>query len=296
MSEKDTVAAVAAPVTVRQLLDGLRALGIRRGDTLICHSSMSRIGWVCGREAAVVEALVRAVGPLGVLVMPAHSSDNSEPSDWSNPPVPESWFATIRDNMPAFERHRTPTRAMGRIPECFRLWPGTRRSAHPHVSWCARGPWAAWLLRGHRAGKACFGPESPVGRLYRRNAKILLLGVGYDNCTALHLAEALAPNIQEISVGAAVRRGGRRRWLRWQEKVFDSDRFPQIGEAYEQAGGTVVKGKLGAADCTVVSVRPLVDFGVQWLTEHPPEPETVEPAARSEGDTETGTPEGTPGE
>ncbi len=271
MAEKDTIAAVPKPVTGAELLSGLRALGIRRGDTVIVHSAMSKIGWVCGREAAVVGALIAAVGPSGTLVMPAHSGDNSEPSDWGNPPVPKDWFPVIRDTMPAYDRRVTPSRCMGRIAECFRTWPGTRRSAHPHVSWCARGPFARWLLRGHTYGKPCFGAGSPVGRLYRRNAKILLLGVGYDNCTALHMAEALCPRTPLTDAGAAVKTRGGRRWEAWREIEMDSDRFPQIGEAYERGGGEMVTGKLGAADCKVVRVKPLVDFGLAWLNEHPPE-------------------------
>jgi len=273
MPELDTIALVETPVTEADLLAGLRTLGICAGDTLIVHSSMSRLGWVCGREAAVVNALIRAVGRNGTLVMPAHSGDNSEPSDWCNPPVPQSWFQTIRDTMPAYNRRVTPTRSMGRIAECFRTYPGTRRSAHPHVSWCARGPFAWWLLRGHTLGKPCFGTQSPLGRLYRRNAKVLLLGVGYGNCTALHMAETLCPDTPKMRVAAAVKAHGRRVWKSWEEIVFDSDRFPALGEAYEQAGGTVTAGLLGAAPCKVVRVKPLVDFGVTWLKEHPPEPD-----------------------
>jgi len=267
MPELDAVSAVSAPVTESGLLSGLAALGIRKGDTLIVHSSMSKIGWVCGRETAVVRALLRAVGRFGMLVMPAHSSDNSEPSDWCNPPVPESWFAAIRETMPAYDRRVTPTRCMGRIAECFRAYPGTRRSAHPHVSWCARGPGARWLLRGHVYGKPCFGMGSPLGRLYRHNAKILLLGVGYDNCTTLHLAESLYAGTPQQSAGAAVKVHSRRRWKTWQDIELNSDRFPALGEAYEQSGGEVVRGTLGAADCKVLRARPLVDFGLRWLTE-----------------------------
>jgi len=271
--EKDAVAAVDTPATRESLLSGLRALGVRRGDTLIVHSAMSRVGWVCGREAAVVQALLDAVGRTGTLVMPAHSGDDSEPSDWSKPPVPESWFSTIRASMPAFDRRVTPTRSMGRIAECFRSYPGTRRSAHPHVSWCAHGPAARWLLRGHTYDKPCFGAASPLGRLYRRNAKILLLGVGYDNCTTLHLAETLCEKTPKTTLGAAVSVRGRRRWVTWKDIEFDSDRFPAIGEAYEQGGGEVVKGRLGAADCRVLRARPLVDFGLGWLNDHPAEEE-----------------------
>ncbi|MCE5344458.1 MAG: AAC(3) family N-acetyltransferase [Eubacteriales bacterium] len=268
MSEKDAIAAVPAPVTQVSLLSGLRALGIRRGDTLIVHSAMSKLGWICGKEEAVVRALLAAVGRTGTLVMPAHSGDNSEPADWANPPVPPSWFEIIRESTPAYDRRVTPTRGMGRIAECFRKTPGTRRSAHPQVSWCARGPGAAWLLRGHTYRKPCFGMGSPLGRLYRRNAKILLLGVGYDNCTALHLAEVLYPGTKQTEVGAAVRVHGQRRWVRWREIEMDSERFPRIGEAYEKNSGEAVTGRLGAADCMVLRVRSLVDFGLDWLTKH----------------------------
>lgn len=264
---------VGEPVTKQTLLAGLYKLGIRPGDTLIVHSAMSKLGWVCGREVTVVQALVEAVGRTGTVVMPAHSGDNSEPSDWSNPPVPESWFAPIRETMPAYDRRVTPTRAMGRIAECFRAWPGTRRSAHPHVSWCAHGPGAALLLRGHTFDKPCFGPASPLGRLYRRNAKILLIGVGYDNCTSLHMAETLYPETPKMKIGAAVRVHGKRRWETWEEIEFDSDRFPEIGRDYERDGGETVTGKLGAADCKLLRIKPLVDYGVKWLAEHPVQPE-----------------------
>ena len=278
MPELDTITAAKHPMTVGVLVTQLRALGIRPGDTLIVHTAMSRIGWVCGREPAVVEALMRAVGLTGTLVMPAHSGDNSEPSDWGNPPVPDDWYPIIRQTMPAYNRRVTPTRCMGRVAECFRTWPGTRRSAHPHVSWCARGPFAALLLRGHRWNRPAFGMQSPLGRLYRRNAKVLLLGVGYGNCTALHMAETLCPDTPKMRVAAAVKAHGRRVWKSWEDVVFDSDRFPALGEAYEQAGGTVTAGLLGAAPCKVVRVKPLVDFGVTWLKEHPPEPDAQQAA------------------
>ena len=265
MPELDTIQTAASPLTEARLLGDLRALGIVRGDTLIVHTAMSKLGWVCGREVAVVRALICAVGATGLLVMPAHSGDNSEPSDWQNPPVPESWFAAIRDTMPAYDRHVTPSRMMGRVAECFRTYPGMRRSAHPHVSWCARGWGAAWLLRGHRFNRPCFGLQSPIGRLYRRNAKVLLLGVGYDNCTALHFAENLYAGTPRQTVGAAVRVRGKRIWQSWQEIEMDSDRFPQIGAEYELAGGEAVTGKVGNADCKVVRVKPLIDFGRAWL-------------------------------
>ncbi len=271
MPEQDAIALSSAPVTEESILRDLRALGVQRGDTLIVHTAMSKLGWVCGREPAIVRALLRAVGPFGLLVVPTHSGDNSEPSHWQHPPVPENWFAPVRENMPAYDRRVTPSRGVGRIPECVRTYPGARRSAHPHVSWAAKGWMAAWVLRGHTWRKPCFGMASPLGRFYRRGAKTLLLGVGYDNCTSLHLAEALCPATARKTSGAAVREHGVRRWVSWEDIEFDSDRFPQIGLAYEQAGGVVTQGRIGHAECKLVPIRPLVDFGVQWLAEHPAE-------------------------
>ncbi len=283
MPEKDTIAAVSAPVTENSILADLRAMGVRRGETLIVHSAMSKLGWVCGREATVIRALLRAVGPFGTIVMPAHSGDNSEPSKWSNPPVPESWFAIVRDSMPGFDRRVTATRAIGQVAETFRRYPGTKRSAHPNVSWAMHGPFAAWRLRGHTAGRPCFGMKSPLGRLYRQNARTLLIGVGYGNCTSLHLAEAVSENTPQTTLGAAVKTLGGRKWKTWQDIDFDSDRFPQIGEAYEASGGVVTVGKIGAADCKLLHIAPLVDFGIKWMREHPATAE-AEGEAKAEGE------------
>lgn len=81
---------VPGPLQTRaSLAAALRDLGVRPGETLLAHTSLSSLGWVCGGPVALVQALLDAVGPDGTLTVPTHSGDNSDPAGWSAPPVPE---------------------------------------------------------------------------------------------------------------------------------------------------------------------------------------------------------------
>ena len=84
---------------------------------------------------------------------------------------------------PAYRAEVSPTRGMGKIAELFRSYPGTVRSDHPQVSFTANGKQSAEITKNHPLTPQ-FGMDSPLGALYRLNAKILLLGVGYGNCTS----------------------------------------------------------------------------------------------------------------
>src|SRR5512137_1004372 len=120
MTEADAIArSTRGPVTVSSLKTDLAALGVTPGMVLLVHSSLSALGWVCGGAQAVIQALTELLGPAGTLVMPAHSGGLGDPAQWRNPPVPESWWQTILDEMPPFDPALTPTRSMGVIAETF---------------------------------------------------------------------------------------------------------------------------------------------------------------------------------
>ena len=101
MPEGQVVRKTKTLATVESLRDDFEALGIEKGMVLLVHSSLSALGWVCGGAVAVIIALQEVLGETGTLVMPTHSTDLSDPSQWENPPVPESWWQTIRETMPA---------------------------------------------------------------------------------------------------------------------------------------------------------------------------------------------------
>jgi aminoglycoside 3-N-acetyltransferase len=59
-------------VTEKDIAAGLRDLGLRRGDAVEVHSSLSSFGWVKGSATTVIEALMQVVSEEGALVMSAY--------------------------------------------------------------------------------------------------------------------------------------------------------------------------------------------------------------------------------
>ncbi|TWU00080.1 SPBc2 prophage-derived aminoglycoside N(3')-acetyltransferase-like protein YokD [Botrimarina colliarenosi] len=268
MSEADAIARSAdrGPATVATLVEDLRALGATEGQTLIVHTSLSRLGWVAGGPVAVIEALITVLGDAGTLVMPTHTTGLTDPSGWSNPPVPESWWEAIRAAMPVFDPATTPADKMGAVAEAFRRYPDTARSNHPVASFAARGPLAGSITAPHPLEDA-FGDGSPLGRLYAHQASILLLGVGHDNNTSLHLAEARSSD-RWRDQGSPIFEGGRRIWRTYRERHHDSDGFATIAKSYAAEGGWFREGRIGSGWASLYPVRALVDFATGWMVKN----------------------------
>src|SRR5438270_11615508 len=232
MSEQDAVDNAPLPRTRQSLANDLRVLGVEAGMTLIMHSSLKSLGWVCGGPVAVLQALMDVVTPLGTIVVPTQTGDYSDPAQWQHPPVPESWWQIIYDTMPAFDARITPTRHMGIIVETFRSWPSVLRSDHPTVSFAAWGRYAEHIITGHSLEYG-LGEDSPLARIYDLDGWVLLLGVGYDSNTSMHLAEYRVPGFEEIVLGAPLFENGQRVWKRYRDIEIVSDIFAEIGDDFE---------------------------------------------------------------
>jgi aminoglycoside 3-N-acetyltransferase len=251
------------PTTRRSLAAQLRALGLAAGDVVLVHSSLRQVGWVVGGPVAVVQAIGDVVGPGGTIVVPTQVSEHSDPAEWRHPPVPEAWWPVIRAEMPGFDPLVTPSQRMGIVAETLRTWPGARRSSHPAVSFAALGAEADEIVRRHPLDHG-LGDASPLGELYRRGARVLLIGVGYDRNTSFHLAQYRTPDRAEVAASAPVLERGRQLWKTYREIDFDTDAFPSIGGAFEGAGH-VRTGLVGRATARLFSLPAAVEFAVAWL-------------------------------
>lgn len=264
LSEQSVIQLTQNMNTVDTIHNDLLKLGVKACDILLVHSSLSSIGWVCGAAQAVIMALREVLNENGTLIMPAHSGAISDPAEWENPPVPKEWLQPIYDSMPAFDVNLTQSRGMGSVAELFRTLPQVYRSNHPQVSFASQGKFAKDITSNHKLTPQ-FGMDSPLGKMYNLNAKVLLLGVGYDSCTCFHLAEALNKKMPTTKMGAAIIEDNKRIWKWFEDFDYNSDDdFKQIGKAFE-ATNNVITGNVGNAQCKLFPMKIGVDFANQWL-------------------------------
>ncbi|MGH3745164.1 MAG: aminoglycoside N(3)-acetyltransferase [Mycobacteriales bacterium] len=257
-----------ALVTRSSLVTDLQALGLGWGNVVCVHASLRALGQVCGGPVAVVQALLDVVGRHGTVVVPTHTPGNSEPSRWSRPAVPAEWWPRIRAEMPGFHPRMTPSEHMGVVAELVRTWPGAKRSDHPQLSFAAVGDRAEELTARHRLAPG-FGDGTPMGRLTAAGGRVLLLGVGYDSASVLHVAEQRTGRATTVEHGAATQGEGNRRWVTWTDLDHDADDFAALGASFEITGAVSV-GRVGAGVARLFRAADAVAFGERWLTEHRP--------------------------
>lgn len=267
MAEKNMVDRSVAPLTVTSLTDQLRSCGLAEGQTVLVHMAMSKLGWIIGGAEAVILALLAAIGESGTIMMPAYSR-GIEPSNAQNPPIPEKWWQTIRDHTPAYNPLTTPTSEIGVVPELFRTWPGTVRSAHPAFSLTARGPNAGYLVADHALNELA-GDRSPFGRLYELDGHVLLLGVEHGDNSSLHLAEFRVnfPGKRNEPTGSAMLVNGQRQWVTYEVAEESPEDFGEIGGAFDAAHQVVV-WQINDAPVRFFRQRLVVDFAVEWIKVH----------------------------
>ncbi len=167
-ADSKTGGASGAPLRLPDLVRDLISLGVRPGDLLMVHSSLRSIGLVEGGPETVVDALLQALGPQGTLVVPTFT------------------YPTAGDSKFVFDPVHTPSQ-MGAISEAARRRPQAHRSIHLAHSIAAIGPLAETIATA--GGASGWDVDSPMRQVFDRNGRYLLLGVPYQNLTAMHLCE-----------------------------------------------------------------------------------------------------------
>lgn len=162
-------------ITKKDLIDQFRKIGIKEGDVLLVHASLSKIGFVENGAADVVNALLETVGLDGHLLMPNSPNDSFQ-------------LEYIR-SLDVFDVEHSVSK-LGAISEYFRLLPDAVRSAHPTEPVSCIGPDAEYFVGHHFGNLTAYDENSTFYRVSERKGKILYLGVTLDNAgTNLHTLE-----------------------------------------------------------------------------------------------------------
>jgi aminoglycoside N3'-acetyltransferase len=222
------------PDLVRQLVDP----GIEPGGVLLVHTAFSRVGAVAGGPDGLIAALLTVLGPEGTLVMPS-MCDN--------------------DDLP-FDRNSASCRALGVVADRFWRMPGVLRSDNPHA-FAAHGPLASRVTTPHPV-EIPHGIDSPPGRVYELDGQVLLIGVGHDTNTTVHVAEHLAGVRYRVLKYATVMEDGRPRRYEYGETDHCCERFALLDD---WLGARQRRGLVGRAEVRLARSRDIVDAALACL-------------------------------
>jgi aminoglycoside 3-N-acetyltransferase len=222
----------------------LEHIGVPRDCILVVHSSIAKLSRQGLRAEAMVEALLAYLNK-GTLVMPTMT------------------WRTVTPEHPFWDELETPSHT-GVLSEVFRTRYASARSIHPTHSAAAHGPQAGALLERHHHDDTPVSANSPYGLMRNHAAYVLMLGVGLETCTAIHLPEeTIAPGVYLRPAEQAERYECRDRYgvvhkvrtrRHWR---LDRD-FPKFGPPLERRG-LMHAGEVLGCRYSVVALRDLLD-------------------------------------
>lgn len=218
----------------------LLALGVQAGGVLVVHTAFSRVGPVEEGPRGLIEALRSALCAEGTLVMPSMSDDDEVP----------------------FDAAATPCAGMGIVADTFWRMPGVLRSDSPHA-FAAIGPKAAQITAAHSLDVP-HGLDSPVGRVYEFDGQVLLLGIGHDANTTVHLAENMAGMRYLRPKHLTVLREGAPARYEYEELDHCCENFAKLDEWLEEKGQQR-RGSVGHAEARLMRSRDVVETALLRL-------------------------------
>ena len=178
----------------------LRSLGLKEGDTVMVHSSVSGLGHIRGGANAIIDAFLNVIGENGTLMAPAFTR-------------PYMYFEGAHQrqrNFRPFHPDNIDGISTGTLPKVMLREYGAKRSAHATHSWCAIGKNAEYCVGSHRLLDSPCGDNNPMEKALELGGKIVFFGCGVSSNTFIHYLEDRAnSNFLENAVIKIVREDGK---------------------------------------------------------------------------------------
>src|SRR5215813_6988465 len=151
---------------------------------------------------------------------------------------------------------------MGIVSDIFWRLPGVLRSDNPSA-FAAIDEQAVRITAPHPIDPP-YGLDSPVGRVYELDGQVLLLGIGHDANTTIHLAESLAGVRYKRKKYATVVKEGNPTRVDYQEIDHCCQNFNLVEQWLEERG-LQGKGDVGHAEARLARSRDIVAVVVEQL-------------------------------
>jgi aminoglycoside 3-N-acetyltransferase len=236
------------------LIPILERIELPPDGVLVVHSAIAKLSRRGFRAEAMIEALLGYLSA-GTVVMPTMT------------------WRTVTPERPVWDEVATASHT-GVMTEIFRTRFAAARSLHPTHSVAAYGPQAEHLLARHHLDNTPVSANSPYGLMRDLPAYVLLLGVGLDSCTAIHLAEeTFAPEIYLRPVDQAELyecrdRHGLVHWVRTRRHWRLDRDFPKFAPTLERKG-LMHSGEILGCRYHVVALRDLLNVVFSALRTDP---------------------------
>jgi aminoglycoside 3-N-acetyltransferase len=221
----------------------LARLNVPRDGALIVHSGIAALSRKGFRAEGIIEAFLSHLSS-GLLLMPTMT------------------WRTVTVANPHWDEMTTPSHT-GAMSEIFRTRYATARSIHPTHSVAGHGRNADLIVSRHHLDNTPVSQNSPYGLLRDYDTFILLIGVGLEHCTAIHLPEEIiAPEIylrpaEQTEAYHCRDRSGRVHLVRTRRHWRLNRDFPKFGPLLERTG-ELVSGTIEDCPYQIVPMKALL--------------------------------------
>jgi aminoglycoside 3-N-acetyltransferase len=269
-SQEKVIQKTKKPISKKEIIKGLKTLGLHKNSKVEVHTSLSSFGYIINKEYDIIDSLLEVIQN-GVILMPAHTSEYTDPTFWENPAVPENWVSLIKENRRAFDKDIFIPERIGSTPIAFLRYPGVERTNHPFISLGVYNQTddPSWIEHSLNEDDDI----NPLLKLSKEGGKILFLGTDFQTCTSIHVTERFCNTMVKREDTVRLIEDGKivEKMVRFYDFDDDIDRFDEIAKRYikEYENTPYYKQvKIGLATCTLIDAEALYDISYDFHINH----------------------------
>lgn len=251
------------------ILEALAEVGVKKGDTLLVHSSLSACGHIVGGAKTIIEAIIETIGPDGNFFVPTFQRSECYLNG-----INKRW-----DHRPSDSRDRASeaVRWVGVLPlEFMRLFPDSPRGLHISHSWAGWGPCAAEVLSHQAEDEPPFSDSSCPMIVKDMSGRILLFGSPVGHTSFVHCFEThfdlpgLGPSYYDVRLA-----DGTITWkfvpkgLPGPREFYSKDENARFFREAVARGLEIRRAKLGVGELKLIDCRQFWEIGSALVAEDP---------------------------